>query len=191
MRRTLLIASVTISAGLVAWACGGKGGSTKFCEEADLVCGSDMNLYCKGFMPTNVKPIGMGCCNYGSPIANLGDAGLSFDDAGNPVFTVGDGGKPDTGRRTISGRPPLGDCGDGGWPYDVDAGWFWSLFDAGRLAPPGKDDAGVVRIYQCYIDVCHPPEYSWDGGPYYEGGGLWWLFPDGGPRSNCGPTGCQ
>lgn len=202
MRQRLTILGFALLSALAAAAaaCGGKSGKEQ-CPDDELVCvRGSWKVMCEKFV-RDEELVPMECCTYGEdagavqpPKADTGstpvvdDAGLGWD-VGAAQPPGKDAGR--AGRDAARGKTPaLGDCGDGGWPYQMDAGYFYSLFDAGVIAPEGFDDGGGVHLWQCYIDVCNPPRWSWDGGIMYDGGAFWWLHPRDGSVANCGPLGC-
>ncbi|MGC4123114.1 MAG: hypothetical protein QM765_52810 [Myxococcales bacterium] len=196
MRNRLTIlgfALLTSVLAVAAGACGGKS-SGQPCADEELVCvRGSWEVKCSKFVRGDAEVVPMECCTLGedagSTVVPQGDTGPKLPFDAGFVHAGRDAGR--SGRDAAHGKyPPLGDCGDGGWPYDVDAGWFYSLFDAHVIAPPGFDDGGNVHIWQCYIDVCNPPRWDWDGGVVWDGSGLWWLFPRDGSIANCGPLGC-
>jgi len=171
----------------------------QLCPDEELLCTRELDLVCKKFLFTDAETVPVSCCTFGRDASTatpksdaatitIGDGSLPLPDVGSPLPV--DAGTP--GKDAGKGKyPPLGNCGDGGWPYDVDAGWFYGLMDGGIIPAQGLDDAGGVHLYECYIDICNPPHWSWDGGIWQGDSGLWWLFPGDAARSNCGPTGCQ
>ncbi|HEY3450051.1 MAG TPA: hypothetical protein VGK67_27105 [Myxococcales bacterium] len=177
---------------LAAGACGGTK-SNRQCADEQLVCvRGSWEVMCEKFVRGDAEVVPMECCTFGEDAGKAtakGDAGFLPAIDASTGWAGKDAGR--AGRDAAHGKyPPLGDCGDGGWPYDMDAGYFYSLFDAHVIAPEGLDDGGGVHVWQCYIDVCNPPHWSWDGGIVYDGGGMWWLLPRDGSVANCGPLGC-
>ncbi len=194
MRKRLTTIGLTLLTAL-AFAGGACGKGGQQCPDEELVCvRGSWEIKCEKFVRGDAEVVPLECCTLGEDAGPGGSAhgdtgpGLPYD-AGRP-FAGRDAGR--AGRDARTKYPPLGDCGDGGWPYRVDAGWFYSLFkDGGTIPPPpGLDEEGNPHIYKCYIDVCNPPHWDWDGGIVYDGSGLWWLFPADASAGTCGPFGC-
>jgi hypothetical protein len=147
---------------------------------SEWLCANDGKLYC-GYLPLGAVQVDLACCPGADSLLGT-DASLpaSLDGAlpagvDAAVTMPGDGGAPPASADGgVNACPGLGDGG---------LGWFASLMDAGLL-PTGRDDAGIPFIYQCGIDICHNPGFSW-----LEDAGFPYLLPDA--SNNCGPLGCH